>query len=546
MQRPRPTPTALSADRISRHERRGEWPHPDLTTALERRTRETADRVLYVAGSERLGARELARRVSRLARGLRGLGVGAGDVVSWQLPNWLEGVVLTFALDRLGAISNPVLPIYREREVGFIARQAKSRVLVVPGELRGCDHRALARAVAAEAPDLEHVLVARAEPAAGQRSFEALSEEGEDRDGATPPGPHDVSALFYTSGTTSDPKGVMHTPSTLGAFQHVQFANAGHDRDAVGIVWFPLTHIGGICAFGSSPVLHGTRAVFLEQFDPDTALELIEREGVTSAGGPTPILQALLATPGFSRERVRSVRIAGLGATDVPPELMRELGERLGAFVFRSYGMTECPMATAGRRGDPDDALVGTDGRPSSGVTVRVVDDAGRELPAGSEGEVELFGPQLCVGYLDPALSREAFTADGFLRSGDLAVVDERGFVRITGRKKDVIIRKGENLSAKAIEDELHEHPSIADAAVIGVPDRASGERVCACVVVRPDGAAPTLDELRAFMRERGVMAQKIPEQLEVVGELPRTATGKVKKHELRARFAPAPAGRVS
>jgi acyl-CoA synthetase (AMP-forming)/AMP-acid ligase II len=511
-----------------------------LTTALERRVRETPGRVPYVAGDDRVDARELARRVSCLARGLRTLGVGPGDVVSWQLPNWLEGVVLTFALDRLGAVSNPILPIYREREVAFVVRQARSRVLVVPGELRGFDHRALAEQVASEAPELEHVLVARAEPGPRQRSLAALSAEGEDDRAATPPGPHDVSALFYTSGTTSDPKGVMHTPSTLGAFQQIQFAGGGYDRDAVGILWFPLTHIGGICAFGSSPVLHGTRAVFLEHFDPELALDLIEREGVTSAGGPTPILQSLLAARGFSPERVRSVRIAGLGATDVPPELMREVGERLGAFVFRSYGMTECPMTTAGTRGDPEDKLAGTDGRPVPGVLVRIVDDVGRPLPPGSEGEVELFGPQLCVGYLDASLSRAAFTADGFLRSGDLAVMDAEGFVRITGRKKDIIIRKGENLSAKAIEDELYEHASIADAAVIGVPDRASGERVCACIVLRAGAEALTLDALRTFMRERRVMPQKIPEQLEIVAELPRNATGKVKKFELRARFAAA------
>ena len=305
-----------------------------------------------------------------------------------------------------------------------------------------------------------------------------------------------------------------------------------------------LKVIGGICAFGMGPVLYGSRAVFLEHFEPEAALDLIEQEKVTSAGGPTPIVQAILAAKGFSPERVRSVRNAGLGATDVPPELMRELRGKLGAFVSRSYGMTECPMATGGTPQDPDEKLITTDGRPTPGVLLRVVDDTGRPVPAGVEGEIELFGPQLCVGYADARLSAEAFTGDGFLRSGDLAIADEGGFVRITGRKKDIIIRKGENLSAKAIEDELHDHPKIADVAVIGVPDAASGERVCACVVLRPGAAGMTLAELRAFMTERQVMAQKIPEQIEVVSELPRNATGKVKKFELRARFAPAAKGR--
>ena len=541
----RPTATYLPHARIALHERHGEWPCESLTSALARRLSETPERVLYVAGAERITAPVLADRVARLARGLRDLGVGSGDVVSWQMPNWFEGVVLTFALDRLGAISNPILPIYREREVGFVLRQAKTRMLIVAGEVRGFDHRVLAQNLRAESPALRHVAVLRAPPAAGQLAFEGLSAGAPDDAPPTPPGPHDVATLFYTSGTTSDPKGVLHTPSTLGAFLRTQFDAAGRNRDSVGILWFPLTHIGGICAFGMNPVVYGTRAVFLEQFDPDAALDLIEREQVTSAGGPTPIIQALLAAKTFSPERVRSVRNAGLGATDVPPELMREVRGKLGAFVSRSYGMTECPMSTAGAPEDPDDKLVGTDGRAVPGVEIRIVDDAGRPVAAGVEGEIELFGPQLCVGYLDARLSQEAFTADGYLRSGDLAVKDEGGFVRITGRKKDIIIRKGENLSAKSIEDELYDHPKVADVAVIGVADRQSGERVCACVVLRPGVATMTLAELRSFMTDRQVMQQKIPEQIEIVAELPRNATGKVKKFELRARFAEAAPGRL-
>jgi cyclohexanecarboxylate-CoA ligase len=533
-----PLEPLLTPARIAAHEAAGEWPHEAAVAALDRRARATPGEIPIVADGQRITAADLAARVAVVAGGLERLGIGGGDVVSWQVPNWVEGAVLSLAIERLGVVSNPILPIYREREVSFIARQARSRALVVPGLLRGFDHRELARQVQRAATDLEHVLVARAEPLPGQRAFAQLEAASPATSPPSPPGPHDVSAIFYTSGTTSDPKGVMHTPSTLGSFLAIQHAAIGPEGSPVGILWFPLTHLGGVCAFGMGPVVHGTRAVYLEPFDPERALELIEREGVTSAGGPTPILQALLAARGFSPERVRSVRVAGLGATDVPPELMRDLAARLDAFVYRSYGMTECPMATAGRRGDPEEKLFTTDGRPSPGVALRVVDERGRPVPPGVEGEIELFGPQLCVGYVDGRLSAEAFTADGFLRSGDLAVADEAGFVRITGRRKDIILRKGENLSAKAIEDELHAHPAIAEAAVIGVPDRASGERVCACIVLRPGAAAPTLAVVREFMRARGVMAQKIPEQLEVLDALPRNATGKVRKVDLRARFA--------
>jgi cyclohexanecarboxylate-CoA ligase len=241
----------------------------------------------------------------------------------------------------------------------------------------------------------------------------------------------------------------------------------------------------------------------------------------------------MFAARNYSPEKVRSVRSSGSGAADVSPELMRQVQDRLGAFAFRSYGMTECPMFTSGRRGDREDKLHGTDGRPVPGAVARLVDESGRAVDAGVEGEVEAYGPQLCVGYLDAGLNT-AFTADGFFRTGDLAVLDADGYLRITGRRKDVIIRKGENLSAKGIEDELAAHPKIADVAVVGVPDAAAGERVCACVVLRSHASGLTLAEVRTFMEGRGVMRQKIPEQLEVVPELPRNATGKVRKDLLR------------
>ena len=533
----------LSDARRRLHESRGEWPHPNLTTLLTRRAQATPERVLFVAGDRRFTAVDVQRSADRLAANLRGLGIGAGDVVSWQLPNWIEAVFLTFALDRIGAISNPILPILREREVSFICRQVHARALIVPGSLRGFDHRELAAAISRASSELEHVLVARAKPAAGQRSLDRFLETVPESElPPSPIGPHDVAVIFYTSGTEADPKGVMHTPSTLGALVGAARTVRGTGDDEVSILWFPITHLGGLAFFVVQPVADGSRAVFVEQFDPEMALNLIEREGVTSAGAPPAILQGLLRAEGFRRDRVRSVRIAGLGAADVPAPLIREVATAFDAFVYRSYGMTECPMTTAGRRGDPEEKLMTTDGRPVPGAVVRVVDDAGRPAAADAEGdatgEIELFAPQLCVGYVDPRLSAAAFTADGFLRSGDLGIVDAYGFVRIIGRKKDVIIRKGENLSAKAIEDELHAHPRIADVAVIGVPDAASGERVCACIVQRPYGGPPlTLDALRTFMIGRKVMAQKIPEQLQIIDVLPRNAMGKVLKAELRRRF---------
>ena len=536
-------PTRPPDDRRARHEAAGEWPQPSLSATLDARAGSDGERVFMIEGTREHGREhtfgDLKRRADRMAVALARLGIGRGDVVSWQLPNWFEAVALAAAIDRVGAVSNPIITIYREREVGFVCRQSKAKALVVPGVVRGVDHRELAEAVRRVAPDLEHVLTVRAEPAPGQRALESLEADPTAPLGPSPLGPHDVSMVFYTSGTTADPKGVLHTPSTLGAILHFQaqvFPPAPGDRT---LLQFPLPHIGGVVLFVMSSVRWGTSSVFMDTYDPALALDLIERHGVTSAGGPPAIVQGMFAAPNFSPAKVRTVRISGAGAADVSPELMRELREKFDCFAYRSYGMTEAPILTSGRPGDPVEKLHGTDGRPSPGTTLRLVDEAGRPVPTGTEGEIEAYGPHLCVGYLDPALNA-VFTADGFLRTGDLAVQDAGGFVRITGRRKDVIIRKGENLSAKGIEDDLADHPQVADVAVIGVPDPQSGERVCACVVLRPGTGALSLADVRRFMEGRGVMRQKIPEQLEVMDELPRNATGKVRKDVLRARFRPA------
>lgn len=527
-------------DRRARHEAAGEWPQPTVSAMLEARQASDAERIFMIEGARSGGRQftygELKTRADRMSVGLGRLGVRAGDVVSWQLPNWFEGAALAAALDRIGAISNPIITIYREREVGFICRQAGSKVLIVPGVVRGVDHRELADTVRAQAPDLEHVLTVRAAPASGQRALEPLEDDPSTTLPPSPFGPYDVSMIFYTSGTTADPKGVLHTPATLGAVLHCQaqlFPPQPNDRS---LLQFPLTHIGGLVMFVMQPLRWGTSTVYMDGFDPELAVDLIERHAVTSAGGPPAILQAMFAAPNCSPEKFRTIRSSGSGAADVSPELMRELRDTFRTFAFRSYGMTECPMFSAGRIGDAEEKLHGTDGRPVPGAVARLIDQHGRRVGPGVEGEIEAYGAQLCVGYLDPALNT-SFTPDGFFRTGDLAVRDADGFIRITGRRKDIIIRKGENLSAKGIEDELAAHPQVADVAVIGVPDPQSGERVCACIVLKAGAAALALADLRTFMEGRGVMRQKIPEQLELLDELPRNATGKVRKDQLRARF---------
>src|SRR3989442_6512040 len=401
---------------------------PSLAARVGGRARGTPGRVSLIGG-RREGGRSytfggLAARAVRMAGALLGLGVRPGQVVSWQLPNWFEAAELAVAIGSIGAVSNPIIAIYREREMSFVCRQARARVLIVPGVVRGVDHRELARAVRAAAPDLEHLLTVRAEPGPGMRALEALEETPVTASPPTPHGPHDVSMLFYTSGTTADPKGVLHTPSTLGAvirFQAELLHPSPEDRS---LLQFPLPPLGGIVMFVMLPVAHGSSTVFMESFDPELAVDLIERHRITSAGGPPAVLQAMFGAKNFAPEKVRSVRGSGARAADVTPELMRQAEERLrGALVHRSYGMTECPMFTSGAPGDPEEKRFGTDGRPVPGCVARVVDEAGRPLGANLEGELQAYGPQLCVGYLDPALN-VAFAPAGMLRTCDLSVMD--------------------------------------------------------------------------------------------------------------------------
>ena len=480
----------LPPERIERHEGVGEWPQPGLAELAQRLAASRPEAEILVDGDVRLTAAELLRRAVAVGGGLSDRGLGPGDVVSWELPSWWESAVLAIAIDWIGGVSNPIIPIYREREVGFVARQAGTRALFVPAEFRGFDYRDLARTVRDECRSLEHVFVVRGEPGDGMTAFEELLA------GARQPlrcerSPHEVAMLFYTSGTTAEPKGVMHTASTFGAYTRSGVETMGTGPDDVGLLQFPLTHIGGLSAFVAAPLLAGSRVVYLDAWQPAAALDLIEREKVTSAGGPPVILQGLMADPSFSSDRVRSLRTAGTGAAGIPPELVQQVGERLGVSCFRAYGLTECPMLTTGLRSDAEEQRMHTDGRPSPGCDVRIVDSEQREVGPGVEGEIEAFGPQLCVGYLDPELDTAAFTADGYLRTGDLGVVDANGYVRVTGRLKDIIIRKGENLSAQAIEEILFGHPDIADVAVVGLPDPSCGERACAVVVLRDGCGKP-------------------------------------------------------
>ncbi len=511
-----------------------------LWELVERRAAATPDRLAAVDEDGRtLTWAETKTRAEQAAAGLARQGIGEGDVVSWQLPTWLESKLLVLALARLGAIQNPMLPIYREREVGFITRQAKSKLLVVPSTWAGFDFEEMARGIAADINrsddngDGGHLEVLVADKALPQ---------GDPTELPPPPDPADdpVRWYFYTSGTTADPKGAQHTDRTILASALGMNACLGiTDADKNAVV-FPFTHIGGIGWLFSALVV-GFPTVYIERFDPVRTTELIKQHDVTMAGAGTPFHMAYLAAQRqlpAGEQLFPKVRVYCGGGAPKPPQLHYDIKAEMGGVgIVSGYGLTEAPIIAMGTIHDTDEQLANTEGRATGTTQLRAVTLEGKEAGIGEEGEIRVKAPQLMKGYLDSSLDAEAFDDDGWFRTGDLGRIDAEGMVTITGRVKDIIIRNMENISAKEVEDVLFRSPDVADVAVIGLPDPKTGERVCAVVVPAEPGAPITFDAMVAWCRGEGLMTQKLPERLEIVDALPRNPTGKILKFELRDRF---------
>jgi cyclohexanecarboxylate-CoA ligase len=500
---------------------------------VEERAEATPEALFAVDERERrldfAGYRDAALRA---AAALHSRGIGPGAPVSWMLPTTLEAMVLCAALARLGAVQNPILPIYRERETGFILDQTEARLLCVPELFRGFEYGTMARSLADSRAGLDVLVVDGALPEVEPRGLPPAPE---------PAGLDEapVRWILYTSGTTSDPKGAQHTDAGLiAAFSGMTRALDLGPDDRHGMV-FPVTHVGGV-GWIIAGLLAGFAQIAVAVFDPERTIPLLSRYGVTQAGAGTAFHQAYLAAqrarpgePLFPR-----IRAFPGGGAPKPPRLHYDLKRELGgAGIVSGYGLTECPVLAMNRLGDPDEKLAETEGRANPPeVEIRVV--RGDETPAGpgEEGELRVRAPQLFRGYLDASLDAEAFDPAGFFRTGDLGCLDADGYVTITGRLKDVIIRKGENISAREIEDLLYTHPKVADAAVVGLPDPELGERCCAVVACR--GEPLGFEEMVEFLAGHRLARQKLPEQLEIVDRVPRNAAGKIEKRALRERFA--------
>jgi len=505
----------------------------DLWPLLEARAAATP--AALFAQDERgraLSFAQLRDEALRCAAGLAALGVARDVRVSWQLPTRLDAYVLSAALARLGALQNPLLPILREREVGFIARQLATQHLIVPRVFRGFDHEAMAHAIAKQAPGLAVHCVEDGLPSGDPAALPPAPI-------VTEPAAAPARWVLYSSGTTADPKGARHTDHSVGAAGRAMsevLALAPTDRAALP---FPVTHVGGInWLFGS--LMTGCALLLVEVFDAKRTPLWLAEQHATLLGAGTVFHQAYLAAQREASPRRLFADVRGFpgGGAPKPPQLFWDLLRETGAPIVSGYGLTEHPIAAMATVRDPHEKLAATEGRATRGTQLRIVKADGTNAAAGEEGELRVRGPHLFRGYVDAALDAHAFDELGYLRTGDLGALDADGFLTITGRLKDIIIRKGENISAKEIEDHLHAHASVREAAVIGLADPERGERVCAVLALR-DGAAPlAVAEVAAFLRARGVATYKLPEQVERVGELPRNPSGKVLKRELQARYA--------
>src|SRR5262245_51180716 len=526
--------TRLTDGLIARYRQSGHWGAETFGSILAARAAAHPDRVAIVDRGRRVTYGELSARVDRVAAGFAALGIGPGDVVTIQLPNWAEFAYVFFALERLGAVANQIGPDFRSREVEYILRFSESRAFVCPASFKGFDYVKMIAERRLGLPDLRAVCVLGL-PAAGATGLVSLDALVENTRAVPPPAAgqraNDVMRMAFTSGTTGNPKGVIHSHNTtLSTCRTLNTDMAVTDRE-VFLVYLPLGLNWGYLTLVQA-VMAGARAVLLDQFSAEVALQLIEKESVTFITSALASIISMLKASGLDPVAISSLRVVITGGASCPIETIREFRRRMRGHLIELYGMLETGFHTYTRLTDDPEAVTGTVGRVVDGLGLRLIDEENRDVPPGAEGEIAADGPSVHLGYhKNPAANAELFTSDGWFRTGDLGQFDAAGNLRIVGRLKEMINRGGKKFFPREIEEILYTHPKILHAAIVGVPDPRLGERNCLCVIARP-GQHVDLDEVVAFLRD-DVATYKLPEMIEAFDELPFTPTGKIQRHVL-------------
>jgi cyclohexanecarboxylate-CoA ligase len=536
--------TNLTDAWIRKFSSRGFWTGRILTDYLDDAVRHDPGKTAIIDARGSCTYGELRALSIRCAFGLLALGLKPGDVMSVQLPNWKEFTILHLAATRIGVVTNPLVPMFRDRELHFMIGVAESRLLVVPEAFRGYDHAAAALRLKEQLPMLEEVIVVGEDVPGGTRSWRSFIQRRWEKErtvalDALRPDANAVTELIYTSGTTADPKAVLHTHNTLIASQVPVINTLRLTSESVLHIASTFGHQTGMLSGVRLPIHLGATVVYQHVWSTKGLLDLIERHRITISSGSPTFLQDVLSSPDLPQRDLSSLRIFRCGGAPIPRVLIGEARRLLpGVSVHSAWGQTENAIVTLTRPGDPEDKIAGTDGHPLEGMEVRVMDGENRPVQPGCEGRLQCRGAFLFVGYAKrPDLTREAFV-DGWFDTGDLAVMDAEGFIQITGRTKDIIIRGGENIPVAYIENVLYEDPRIKDVAVVAVPDLRLGERACAFISLRAD-AAYSFADMQGYLQQKGVAKQYWPEELRIVDGMPRTPSGKIRKHELRRIFTP-------
>jgi acyl-CoA synthetase (AMP-forming)/AMP-acid ligase II len=474
----------------------------------------------------------------RMATGLARRGVGVGDVVAYQLPNWAEAVSIIWAGFRIGAVMVPIVHFYGAGEVEFILQQSGAKLLVTVDRFGHVDHAENLRGIRDRLTALEHVVVVPSGTPGpslpGAVGLDALL-SALPFTGKPDIDPDRPAMVGYTSGTTANPKGVIHTHRSL-LFETRQLASLDMGAGRPPFVASPLAHMTGLLAANLMPVYRHDPIHLTDRWDPGRALEIMVEAGIGLGGGATIFLTSLLDHPSFGPRHIELIQSVGLGGSPVPAAVA-ERAEALGIKVTRAYGSTEHPSITGATPAEPQAKRNRTDGHVLEGVEIRIVDEEGRDLRAGQAGEIWSRGPDLFAGYTDPALTARVVTGDGWYHTGDVGVLDEDGYLTITDRLSDVIIRGGLNLSAAEIEEALMRMPAVAECAVVAAPHERFGERACGVLRIRPGAEPPDLAAVQAHLGAVGLPKQKWIEELRIVRDFPRTPSGKIRKFVIRSEL---------